>query len=140
MNTTSIANLDPIDRQILQAFISALSQLEQPLPASLVAKINQVGHDLQQNSIDSIHTLEEIAHEYNPLKELYEQTCNNLQGKYEPQELPKPVPNKNLKSHLNTQKTNSTIPPVTSNDTVAQKLRISSQHTNHKFNYSSFNQ
>ncbi|MEM9542494.1 MAG: hypothetical protein AAGA60_23765 [Cyanobacteria bacterium P01_E01_bin.42] len=122
MNETLLTQLDPIDRQILQAFLSALSQLNDPLPPSLVTQLNQIGNDLQHNCLDSVPTLEEIAHQYNPLTELYEQTCIKLQAAYEPQELVRPTTDENFQDHPINRKQieNITITSFTSSDPVQE--------------------
>lgn len=69
----------------IQAFITALAELDSPLPADLQKQINQIGDIISTQSTDALNKLIELAQ--NPhLNKLYLQARVNIQQEYETQE------------------------------------------------------
>jgi hypothetical protein len=69
--------MQPTDIITLQAFLNALCQLDQPLPAQVQKQLNEFGATFTANS-PNIHQLETIAQNYQPLNTAYEQAYSSL--------------------------------------------------------------
>jgi hypothetical protein len=69
----------------LRAFLTALVELDSPLPPQLQQEINKVGEMFATTPTDAINRLLELA-EYDCLKELYLQARIKIQQQYEVQE------------------------------------------------------
>ncbi|TBR61749.1 hypothetical protein B4U84_13545 [Westiellopsis prolifica IICB1] len=69
--------MQPTDIITLQAFLNALSQLDQPLPVQVQKQLNQFGATLTANSPD-FEQLESIAKSYQPLNTAYEEAYRSL--------------------------------------------------------------
>ncbi|KOP27643.1 hypothetical protein AMR41_03905 [Hapalosiphon sp. MRB220] len=70
--------MQPTDIITLQAFLNALSQLNQPLPADVQKQLNQFGASLTANSTNIDEQLETIAENYQPLNDAYKQAYRSL--------------------------------------------------------------
>ena len=69
----------------IQAFITALAELDSPIPADLQKQINQIGDIISTQSTDALNKLIELVQ--NPhLNKLYLQARVNIQQEYETQE------------------------------------------------------
>ncbi|HEY9796049.1 MAG TPA: type II toxin-antitoxin system HicB family antitoxin [Leptolyngbyaceae cyanobacterium] len=85
--TSDNLDLDPIQALTLEAFSTALAQLDpiSALPTELREEINQVGEALANQQTDVVDCLENIARKHQPLYELYETAYEALDEQY-PQE------------------------------------------------------
>lgn len=79
--------METLNSLYLKAFLVALSKLDMPLPDNLISQINAVGKAVENREDKKIRDLEEIAHQYEPLKALYEAEFTSLQENYPRQEL-----------------------------------------------------
>lgn len=62
--------MQPNDIITLKAFLAALTQMEQPLPADIQTQLNEIGKILATNPT-SLENLDTLAKSYNPLKSVY---------------------------------------------------------------------
>ena len=115
--------LNHLQQVTIQAFITALSELDAPLPADLQKQVNQVGAILSTQTKRAIDELAELAkHAY--INQLYLQARSNIQTEYHTQE-------RNLK-HRNPQKeseTRNTPPYITENIAKAPPLDLEKQQS-----------
>jgi hypothetical protein len=77
--------LNQLETVTLRAFLTALVELDSPLPPQLQQEINKVGEIFATTPTIAINRLLELA-EYDCLKELYLQARLNIQQQYEVQE------------------------------------------------------
>lgn len=70
----------------LQAFITALAQLDHPLDPTTQKALNRIVPSLEQNKPQAIRQLRQIARQYLPLKTKYEAVREQLQIGYQVQE------------------------------------------------------
>lgn len=114
-------DLDPIQTLILEAFWTALVQLDSAsaLPAKLREEINQVGEALTNHQADVVVRLEDIASKHKPLYDLFEAAYDALDEQYHTQERNKrnPLP---VKPHSEHSDVSNGLAPV---DTILQILR-----------------
>ncbi|MBH8553521.1 hypothetical protein I8751_14305 [Nostocaceae cyanobacterium CENA357] len=80
--------LNQLEVVTLQAFLTALAQLDTQLPTQLQQDINEVGKMLLNQSQDAINRLLKLA-EDDCIKSLYWQARVDIQTQYETQELNK---------------------------------------------------
>lgn len=81
--------LNPLQTVTLRAFLTALVELDSPLPTALQQDINQVGEMLANaQKDDALNRLIELA-ENDCLKESYQNARRNIQTQYTTQELDK---------------------------------------------------
>jgi uncharacterized membrane-anchored protein YhcB (DUF1043 family) len=66
-----------IDTILLQSFLNALSQLDEPLPPETQKQLNEFGESLTDNSTN-IGRLDTIAKTYQPLYEFYQTELTSL--------------------------------------------------------------
>jgi hypothetical protein len=62
--------MQPNDIITLKAFLAALSQMEQPLPADIQTQLNEIGKTLATN-LTNLDNLDALAKSYHPLKSIY---------------------------------------------------------------------
>jgi predicted RNase H-like HicB family nuclease len=86
--TSDKLDLDPIQALNLEAFLTAVTQLDSAsiLPEELREEINQVGEALADRQTDVVVRLQEIARKHQPLYELYEAAYEALDEQYHTQE------------------------------------------------------
>jgi hypothetical protein len=68
--------LTPLDTITLDAFLLALGQLDEPLPAALQERIQAIGHDLP----NQVGHLDALAMDYPPLADRYSQARQDIQS------------------------------------------------------------
>jgi hypothetical protein len=68
--------LTPLDTITLDAFLLALGQLDEPLPAALQERIQAIGHDLP----NQVGHLDALAMNYPPLADRYSQARQDIQS------------------------------------------------------------
>jgi hypothetical protein len=68
--------LTPLDTITLDAFLLALGQLDEPLPAALQERLQAIGHDLP----NQVGHLDALAMDYPPLADRYSQARQDIQS------------------------------------------------------------
>jgi hypothetical protein len=69
--------MKPNDIITLTAFLSALSQLDEPLPANIQAKLNEIGKALAADPTN-LGNLDVLAESYEPLDTVYHEELATL--------------------------------------------------------------
>jgi hypothetical protein len=108
--------MQPNDEITLTAFLSALSKLNQPLPADVQTQLNEIGKALAADPTN-LGNLDIIAESYEPLDTVYQQERTALQQEAERNTKglpPLPLPKEQTKELINT-----AIDTYSSNDSVA---------------------
>ncbi|MBW4624435.1 MAG: hypothetical protein KME49_02680 [Brasilonema octagenarum HA4186-MV1] len=72
--------MKPNDKKILIAFLAALTHLNEPLPADIQAKLNEIGKALAVDPTN-LGNLDVIAESYQPLDEAYQKELKILDSK-----------------------------------------------------------
>ncbi len=86
--------MKPNDIITLTAFLSALNQLDEPLPANIQAKLNEIGKALAADPTN-LGNLDAIAESYEPLDTVYQEELAALEsevGERNKAESPLPLP------------------------------------------------
>jgi len=86
--------MKPNDIITLTAFLSALNQLDEPLPANIQAKLNEIGKALAADPTN-VGNLDAIAESYEPLDTVYQEELAALEsevGERNKAESPLPLP------------------------------------------------
>jgi cob(I)alamin adenosyltransferase len=87
--------MKPNDIITLTAFLTALNQLDDPLPANIQAKLNEIGKALAADPTN-LGNLDAIAESYEPLDTVYQEELAALEsevGERNKNEPPLPLPN-----------------------------------------------
>ena len=75
-----------IEQTTLQALLIALARVETPLSAGLKHEIQELAHDLANNSSDAISKISTLVKKDSQLNDLYQTARLNLQKQYQAQE------------------------------------------------------
>lgn len=113
--------MTPNDLITLKAFLTALTQMNEPLPRDIQTQLNQIGKILEVEPTN-ISNLDSLARSYQPLKQVYQKeriTLMEAAGERSKGLPPLPLDNKPTKEI-----TNMAIDTFSANDSVAavQKL------------------
>jgi cob(I)alamin adenosyltransferase len=87
--------MKPNDIITLTAFLTALNQLDEPLPVHIQAQLNQIGKALAADP-SNLGNLDAIAESYEPLDTVYQEELAALEsevGERNKNEPPLPLPN-----------------------------------------------
>lgn len=78
--------MNPFEARTLEAFLRAISQMEEPLPQDLQQKIRRVGYALENHEPDVMDEILDLVKRDVVLKERYESAYRSLQKQYQAQE------------------------------------------------------
>lgn len=107
--------MKPNDIITLTAFLTALNQLDEPLPANIQAKLNEIGKALAADPTN-LGNLDTIAESYEPLDTVYKEERATL---YEVGERNKALPPLPIPSEPSKELTNTAIDTFSSDDSVS---------------------
>ena len=96
--------MKPNDIITLTAFLTALNQLDEPLPANIQAKLNEIGKALAADPTN-LGNLDGVAESYQPLDTVYQEelaTLDSEVGERNKALRPLPIPSEATKELTNT--------------------------------------
>ncbi|CAD5984803.1 hypothetical protein [Planktothrix agardhii] len=108
--------MKPNDIITLIAFLTALSQLDEPLPANIQAELNEIGKALAADPTN-LGNLDVIAESYEPLDTVYQEELATLESQVG--ERNKALPPLPLPSEPSKELTNTAIDTFSSDDSVS---------------------
>ncbi|MUG92358.1 hypothetical protein F7734_07780 [Scytonema sp. UIC 10036] len=108
--------MKPNDIITLTAFLTALNQLDEPLPANIQGKLNEIGKALAADPTN-LGNLDAIAESYEPLDKAYQEELAVLES--EVGERNKALPLLPLPSEPSKELTNTAIDTFSSNNSVS---------------------
>jgi len=113
--------MKPNDIITLTAFLSALNQLDEPLPANIQAKLNEIGKALAADPTN-LGNLDAIAESYEPLDTVYQEELATLESEVgERNKAPAPLP---IPSQPSKELTNTAIDTFSSDDSVSTAKQV----------------
>jgi hypothetical protein len=113
--------MKPNDIITLTAFLSALNQLDEPLPANIQTKLNKIGQALAADPTN-LGNLDGIAESYKPLDTVYQKELATLEskvGERNKAQAPLPIPSERSK-----ELGNAAIDTFSSDDSVSTAKQV----------------